>query len=294
MIKARFYGSSRLPYFEGWYLKQQNGRDTVALIPAIHIDRRGGCSASLQVITNEGSYAVKYPIRQFSVQKRPAVLRLGNNIFSERGCHLFCQTPELDLKGMLRYGPMSRPAADIMGPFRFIPFMECRHSVFSLAHRVNGYIIVNGKCYYFRDGTGYMEGDCGRSFPRRYLWTQANIGGNSVMLSVADIPFGGIHFSGCIASVYLRGEEYRFATYLGAQVQALHDGQVVIRQGSDILAARLLEPAPHPLYAPRFGDMSRVIHESPSCKVQYIFKKRKNVLLNAVTSQASFEDAWNQ
>lgn len=50
MIKARFYGSSRLPYFEGWYLKQQNGRDTVALIPAIHIDRRGGCSASLQVI----------------------------------------------------------------------------------------------------------------------------------------------------------------------------------------------------------------------------------------------------
>ena len=44
MIKARFYGSSRLPYFEGWYLKQQNGRDTVALIPAIHIDRRGGCS----------------------------------------------------------------------------------------------------------------------------------------------------------------------------------------------------------------------------------------------------------
>lgn len=120
MIKARFYGSSRPPYFEGWYLKQQNGRDTVALIPAIHIDRRGGCSASLQVITNEGSYAVKYPIRQFSVQKRPAVLRLGNNIFSERGCHLFCQTPELDLKGMLRYGPMSRPAADIMGPFRFI------------------------------------------------------------------------------------------------------------------------------------------------------------------------------
>ena len=97
------------------------------------------------------SYAVKYPIRQFSVQKRPAVLRLGNNIFSERGCHLFCQTPELDLKGMLRYGPMSRPAADIMGPFRFIPFMECRHSVFSLAHRVNGHITVNGKCYYFRD-----------------------------------------------------------------------------------------------------------------------------------------------
>lgn len=105
MIKARFYGSSRLPYFEGWYLKQQNGRDTVALIPAIHIDRRGGCSASLQVITNEGSYAVKYPIRQFSVQKRPAVLRLGNNIFPSGAVTCFVKPLNLTSKGCCVMAP---------------------------------------------------------------------------------------------------------------------------------------------------------------------------------------------
>lgn len=105
MIKARFYGSSRLPYFEGWYLKQQNGRDTVALIPAIHIDRRGGCSASLQVITNEGSYAVKYPIRQFSVQKRPAVLRLGNNIFPSGAVTCFVKPLNLISKGCCVMAP---------------------------------------------------------------------------------------------------------------------------------------------------------------------------------------------
>ena len=56
MIKARFYGSSRLPYFEGWYLKCQtrDGR-ALALIPAVHQDRTGRRSASLQVLAEDGA-----------------------------------------------------------------------------------------------------------------------------------------------------------------------------------------------------------------------------------------------
>ena len=95
MIKARFYGSSRLPYFEGWYLKQQNGRDTVALIPAIHIDRRGLFRfAASHYKRRKLRRQISYPA-VFRCKKRPAVLRLGNNIFSGRGCHLFCQTLNL-------------------------------------------------------------------------------------------------------------------------------------------------------------------------------------------------------
>lgn len=105
MIKARFYGSSRLPYFEGWYLKQQNGRDTVALIPAIHIDRRGGCSASLQVITNEGSYAVKYPIQQFSVQKRPPFCALAITFFPSGAVTCFVKPLNLTSKGCCVMAP---------------------------------------------------------------------------------------------------------------------------------------------------------------------------------------------
>lgn len=293
MTETRFYGSPYAPYFEGWYLKHQNSRDTLALIPAVHTDQRGRRSASLQVITNEGSYTAQFPIWQCSVQEHPTVFRLGNNLFSEHGCRLSCQTGELSIRGVLRYGPMARPNSDIMGPFRFAPFMECRHSVFSLYHRVDGRVTVNGKSYCFQNGIGYMEGDRGRSFPSRYLWTQANIGKSAVMLSVADIPYCGVHFNGCIASVYLNGKEHRFATYRGARVLSLHDGRVVIQQGGDTLAVRLLEQAAHPLRAPRLGRMERVVHESPSCKVQYRWTRQGRTLLNAVAEQASFEDAWS-
>ncbi|MGI5897147.1 MAG: tocopherol cyclase family protein [Oscillospiraceae bacterium] len=292
MTETRFYGSPYAPYFEGWYLKHQNGRDTLALIPAVHTDRQGRRSASLQVITNEGSYTAQFPIWQCSVQEHPTVFRLGNNLFSEHGCRLSCQTRELSLRGVLRYGPMARPDSDIMGPFRFVPFLECRHSVFSFCHRVDGHVTVNGKSYCFRNGAGYMEGDRGRSFPSRYLWTQANIGADSVLLSVADIPYCGVRFNGCIASVYLDGKEHRFATYYGARILSLHDGTVVLQQGSSVLAVRLLEASPHPLHAPRSGSMTRTIHESPSCKVQYRLVQNGKTLLNAVSEQASFENSW--
>ena len=38
-------------YFEGWYLKHQQGNDTIALIPAVHMDGKGDTSASIQVVT---------------------------------------------------------------------------------------------------------------------------------------------------------------------------------------------------------------------------------------------------
>lgn len=38
------------------------------------------------------------------------------------------------------------------------------------------------------------------------------------MLSVADIPMAGIHFTGIIGAILWMGKEYRIATYLGARV----------------------------------------------------------------------------
>ena len=39
------------------------------------------------------------------------------------------------------------------------------------------------------------------------------------MLSVADIPFAGTHFTGSVGSVFFRGKEYRLATYKGLKIQ---------------------------------------------------------------------------
>ena len=77
---------------------------------------------------------------------------------------------------------------------------------------------INGQKYYFRNAWGYWEGDCGRSFPKEYVWTQCFFNDGALMLSVADIPMAGIRFTGIIGVVLWRGKEYRIATYLGAKV----------------------------------------------------------------------------
>lgn len=57
-----FFRRTDRPYFEGWYFKHQNRQgQTLALIPAFHIDNGGHRSASLQVISNDRSWWLEYP-----------------------------------------------------------------------------------------------------------------------------------------------------------------------------------------------------------------------------------------
>lgn len=56
-------------------------------------------------------------------------------------------TSELEVKGRIGFGALTQLKYDIMGPFKFIPFMECRHSVWSMRHPVNGEVNINGKIY---------------------------------------------------------------------------------------------------------------------------------------------------
>ena len=104
------------------------------------------------------------------------------------------RTPEVNVMGRLKFGPRTPLKYDIMGPFALVPFLECRHSVWSMRHSVNGMVMVNGQTFTFQNACGYWEGDRGRSFPKEYLWTQCSFQNGSVMLSVADIPVFGIRY----------------------------------------------------------------------------------------------------
>ena len=63
-------------YFEGWYLKHQQGNDTIALIPAVHMDGKGDTSASIQVVTQQGAHAFRFPLSAFSALPPPLPQRL--------------------------------------------------------------------------------------------------------------------------------------------------------------------------------------------------------------------------
>jgi hypothetical protein len=114
------------------------------------------------------------------------------------------------------------------------------------------------------------------------------------MLSVADIPFCGIHFTGIISAICFEGKEYRIATYLGARAVKIRDGEAVIRQGDKTLTVRRLEDKGKPLAAPVGGDMKRTIRESPSCRVFYHYQEKGKTVFKFISEVASFEYEYPQ
>jgi len=244
-------------YFCGWYFKIQTKDKTIAIIPAIHGAGQSS-TCSIQFITDTET-----------------------NVSA-------------NVTGWLQFADLTPIKYDIMGPFQFVPCMECRHSVYSMMHRVDGVLMIEGKEYQFEDALGYWEGDRGYSFPKKYAWTHCFIEKSgllqgSLMLSVADIPLAGFHFTGIIGIVYWKGKEYRFATYLGARVVQVERKSLLIRQGNMELEVRLLEEKAHPLQAPVGGKMSRIIRENVSCKAFYRFRIKGQTIFMYETEQASFE-----
>lgn len=278
-------------YFKGWYFKCCTDDKTVAFIPAYHCTDNTK-TASLQIITDSAVYNIPFDTLQYS--EKPLSVTLGNCIFSEKGITLNLRNKEPKLEGSLRFQTLSPIHYDIMGPFALVPFMQCRHSVYSMLHGIEGQIKVDEQQFVFENGVGYIEGDRGHSFPKQYIWTQCCFENGSLMLSVADIPFCGFHFTGVIGVVLLDGKEYRIATYLGAGVSRIGENAVAVKQGDYELVAKLLKKNAQPLFAPANGSMNRTIHESASCKAYYRFSHKGKVLCEFISDRAGFEFEYNQ
>ena len=109
------------------------------------------------------------------------------------------------------------------------------------------------------------------------------------MLSVADIPIAGFHFTGIIGIVLWQGHEYRMATYLGARAVRIQNGRLRIVQGNLDLEVCILKTSGNSLKAPAKGNMTRTICESVSGTVFYRFRKNGEVPFAFKTESASFE-----
>ena len=272
--------------FYGWYMKCQSASQTLAVIPAVHQSGKKR-TCSIQIITDHNAWNVIFPPEMF--RKQGKNFWIGENQFGQNGLQLKIQTPGLKVNGNLDFGPLSPLRYDIMGPFAMFPFLECCHRVWSMRHTVNGTVCINDQIFCFQNARGYWEGDEGRSFPKEYAWTHCFFPGGSLILSVADIPMAGFHFTGVIGAILWYGKEYRLATYLGAKAVQIQNGKIRIVQGNMELEVRLLEKVKCPLKAPVAGNMKRTIWEGAACKAMYRFCKKGNPVFYFETDKASFE-----
>lgn len=270
-------------YFKGYYYKHHIGDRMLAFIPG-YSDQ----GAFIQVITEKQSYYISYPLSAY--HQHGNHVSIGKNSFSLKGCRISIDRNELLLKGKFRYKNTTSIAYDIMGPFAIFP-MECKHTVLSLGHDIEGVVSLNGESISFTGGKGYIEGDRGKSFPKSYTWVQCNDFGNnsSIMASSAKIPFLGFNFTGCIAVAYIKGKEYRLATYKGVKIIENSKKRLELLQGKYRLVIEPKEQNGYPLYAPKQGRMSRIIHENPLCEVSFKFFINNSMVFSKTSKNASFE-----
>ena len=272
--------------FSGWYFRCQSETQTLAVIVSVHKSSDLEF-CMIQLISDTEAFSVQLPIIDFHMDHDH--IQIGNSSFSRDVIRLDIHTETLHAKGFVQFGPLTPLRYDIMGPFRYVPFMQCRHSVYSLHHTVNGELTINGVSYPFQNAIGYIEGDRGYSFPSEHLLTQCSFPRGAVLLCAACIPTGSFHFSGVIGVVYLDGKEYRIATYLGAKAVRITPEEIIIRQGKTTLTVSPHTTGGHALLAPINGNMDRHIREQLSCTVHYRFEKNGKLLLDLDALNAALE-----
>jgi tocopherol cyclase len=288
-----FHGQHRNhSYFEGWYFKHQSTSNAVAFIPGVNFNEQGEKNAFIQVITRDTSFQINYPYSSFRVCRHRPALRIGDNVFSDKGVRINIRDSNINCHGTIKYASLSPLKSDIMGPFRFIPFMECNHGVISMKHSLTGSLTLNGEEIDLDGGHGYIEKDWGTSFPASYLWVQCNRFTEpscSIMVSIAKIPFAGFHFQGCIGVINFKGKEYRLATYNGVKLIRYSEKGFIIKQGEYVLEVEILSKSPQQLLAPQLGVMTRMIRENTSCRAHFRFYRRNALVLDLQSDEAGYE-----
>ena len=149
LFQGEKYLNTNKDYFEGWYFKNTNHQEGISFIPGININHKTQ-KAFIQVITSQSSYYINYDIEECEFKTIPFSVKIGNNTFSREGIHIDIQEENQNLKiiGDIQYSNSKNIHTNfiqpnIMGPFSYLPFMECNHAILSMQNKVEGFMKVN-------------------------------------------------------------------------------------------------------------------------------------------------------
>ena len=213
-------------YFEGWYYKvlTKDEKYAFAIIPGIAMDAEGKKQAFIQILDGNKLSAqyFKFDADLFTADSKKFKVNIDTNRFEINNISL--DLPKF--KGHLTFKqqipwPNRWYSPGIMGPYTFVPFMECYHGILSMDHEIQGVLEIDGERIDFSDGRGYIEKDWGHSFPSAYIWMQSNHfsqPGISLKASVAKIPWLRSSFVGFIAGLYFDKKLIEFTTYNGSHL----------------------------------------------------------------------------
>lgn len=292
------------PFFEGWYFKTTSKKTAVAFIPGISITNNEK-KAFIQVITTNNSYYINYPIEDFKYNINPFYIKIRDNYFSFNNIHIDINEPDLRIKGDIYYIDHINIkkkflSPNIMGPFSYLSFMECNHAICSMKCLATGTVKINNKNLSFKNNCGYIEKDYGISFPKNYIWCQANRfkkANAAFILSIADVPLKKIFFRGVICVLIINNEEYKFTTYNGAKIITEDIGDnninITIEKGHYNLNIKAYYNKSLKLLAPHKGQMKKTILESITSNIKITLKKDHKIIFKDSATYCGLEIVTN-
>lgn len=257
------------PYFLGKYYKliDDNGF-AIAIIISESLD-----GPELQLITPNKAYVL--------IDKKSIKVIDDDIIFAVK-------EKDLTISGKLTLGQLHPLKRLVMGPFRFFK-LECIHSVYSMFHDVHGEIIFNDVKHTYNHGYGYIEGDKGVNFPKKYIWYNSIKPHYGLTLAIASIPFGLITFTGVLCFIKDKNNEYYLCTYNFVKLKKVARDEIILKKGKYQLNIKILTEGGHMLKAPNKGTMIRYIKENISIPSSFTFKKKDQIILNEQDDNSSLE-----
>src|SRR5512139_2402370 len=151
---AMYHGhGKRRDFFEGWYFKfvDASEQHVHAVIPGVFLGKvRSTSHAFVQVLDGLSGRSTyhRYPLDQFAASDREFDVRVGPNHFRVDGLSIDISDPDRTLRGSLKFvgitpWPVTTFSPGIMGPYAFVPLMECYHGVLGFDHAARGSLTMN-------------------------------------------------------------------------------------------------------------------------------------------------------
>lgn len=281
-------------YFEGWYFKaiDTTAEHIYAIIPGVSLTRedKHAFIQFIDAVSGKTKY-FRFPIEDFTFSPKSFDIYIKNNHFNRNGYSVDFGSDDFRVSGEIKYTdivpfPKTIFSPGIMGPYSFIPFMECYHGIVNIHCVTNGTLSINGNQADFTGGYGYLEKDWGTSFPKSWIWLQSNhfeSDSTSLMFSIASIPWLRTEFDGLIAFLRIGDSFYRFATYTKAKIKKLaYEGnmlEIVVEDRGYILSLQAAVNSGGILKAPKNGMMNIDITESITSLVEVNLSSRNGSVI---------------
>lgn len=292
--------------FENWYFKLVDGNKekTLDILIEMHSTKQGK-EAYIQVMGNaiHEVICVHYPIE--SIRSEETEIQIGENVLGLEQITLNIKKEDFHLKGELilshhKQLKQSLWVPGLMGPYKYLPFLESYHEVLSLEHTLMGSLWINENKIVFDEGKGYIEKDWGKATPNVWLWAQCNHFKRkdvALMIGVARLPIFFDYYTCFSIPIYYKDRVEIFSNYNGGHLSKLYryKGYVhlIITQKSKILDIKIYGSDENSCTASKSSHMIRDVYACDTAKIEVLITENGQTVFEEVGTLCELEMGGN-